>query len=74
MLDDREHGALVTWVPDRGFGFIRPDEGGDHLFVHMFDLMGGDPAIGARVSFTRIATPKGPRAIRAEILARASDE
>lgn len=31
-------GLVVTWVRNRGFGFIRPDGCDDELFVHRIDL------------------------------------
>ena len=30
-----ERGTLVLWNDDRGFGFVRPDGGGDDFFVHI---------------------------------------
>lgn len=60
-------GAIKT-ITDRGFGFIRPDEGRDDIFFHRSALAGGltfeELRQGDRVSFTAENDPrgKGPRA------------
>ena len=33
-------GVLKTWKDDRGFGFIKPDDGSDDIFIHISVLKG----------------------------------
>ena len=33
-------GLVKTWIEDRGFGFIAPDEGGADVFCHAKSLIG----------------------------------
>jgi CspA family cold shock protein len=45
-------GIVKKYMADRGFGFIRPDGGGDDVFFHVKSLpMGTEPREGARVDF-----------------------
>jgi CspA family cold shock protein len=59
------HGSVTRVVLDKGFGFIRADNGraGDYFFHRSgcrcsFDTLGA----GVRVTFTPTDGPKGPRA------------
>ena len=48
-----QQGELIEWNDERGFGFIRPDDGGGRLFVHVSQIgrIATRPSIGDRVSF-----------------------
>lgn len=38
MAKTENKGILKTWKDDRGFGFIKPDDGSDDLFIHISAL------------------------------------
>jgi CRISPR-associated protein (TIGR03986 family) len=56
-------GTVTRWVADRGYGFIKPDDGEQDLFVHSSDIQGArglQP--GQRVRFWATQGAKGPQA------------
>jgi cold shock protein len=53
-LTDVQLGRLKFWNQDRGFGFIKPDDGDSDVFLHISALKRSgidDIAEGARLSF-----------------------
>jgi cold shock protein len=60
--------GTVKWFnPDKGFGFITPEDGGKDLFVHHTGIESdGYRSLdeGAKVEFETEAGDKGPKAVR----------
>jgi cold shock protein len=67
----RETGTVERFMDDKGFGFIKPDNGEKDVFVH-HSAIGGTGfkslAQGQRVEFDLVQDPKGPRAENVEPL------
>ena len=56
MPSEVETGKVARLVPDRGFGFIQPDDGTPSIFFHCYQLVGVEfeqLAPNARVTFVR---------------------
>ena len=54
-------GKIVTWKDDRGFGFIKPDRGGQEVFLHISAVKGRvrRPKVGDRIFYQKITERDG---------------
>jgi CspA family cold shock protein len=56
----------IARLTDKGFGFIKPDEGDKDVFFHargLVDIMYDDLREGDKVTFDVEEGPKGPAAV-----------
>ncbi|WP_313550126.1 cold shock and DUF1294 domain-containing protein [Pseudomonas sp.] len=60
-----QRGTLKNWNDEKGFGFIRPEQGGDEVFAHISAVRGDRrPVAGDEVLY--VAGPDGKGRLRAE--------
>jgi len=63
-------GQLIRWKDDRGFGFIKPNDGSKEVFLHISALKraGRRPKVGDTILYERVVQPDGKvRAAKASI-------
>ncbi|OYQ68375.1 hypothetical protein B9G53_00065 [Pseudanabaena sp. SR411] len=63
-------GQLTTWKNDRGFGFIKPDDGSKEVFLHISVLKGASrrPIVGDTILYEKVTEENGKiRASKASI-------
>ena len=57
-------GTVAKWIGDRGFGFIKCEDGIE-VFVHNSDIQGKSSLIeGEKVEFEVTEGDKGPKAVK----------
>lgn len=62
-------GEVVSWRDNTGYGWVKPDDGGNDLFLHRTALPGGGrPQVGDRVSYRVKQSDKGPLAVGVRII------
>ncbi|CAJ1366434.1 unnamed protein product [Effrenium voratum] len=64
-MQQRECGVVKTWLPERGYGFLKPNQGGMDVYVHKSQLPKPGPGLsqglraGDKVSFQRQVGHRG---------------
>ncbi|MDG2201614.1 MAG: cold-shock protein [Phycisphaerales bacterium] len=63
-------GTIGRYFDQKGFGFIKPDEGEKDLFVHITEIKTEGVSTlteGQRVTYEVVDGQKGPKAVNVEI-------
>tara|TARA_B100001059_G_scaffold144805_1_gene144710 strand:- start:2314 stop:2565 length:252 start_codon:yes stop_codon:yes gene_type:complete len=63
-------GTIGRYFDQKGFGFIKPDEGEKDLFVHITEIKSEGVSTlteGQRVTYEVVDGQKGPKAVNVEI-------
>ncbi|MGC9504975.1 cold shock domain-containing protein [Baaleninema sp.] len=69
MKSSRQKGKLIHWQDERGFGFVRPDDGTSEIFLHIseFKNLHRRPKVGDILYYKTIRKKGKLRAIQASI-------
>ena len=71
MSDMAMTGTIGRYFDQKGFGFIKPDDGDKDLFVHITEVKTEGISTlteGQRVTYESIEGAKGPKAVNVEIV------
>ena len=54
MVESRQTGTLKVWKSDRGFGFIKPENGSQDVFIHITAIRKAvrDPRVGDKILYS----------------------
>ncbi|MGY4499168.1 CspA family cold shock protein [Bradyrhizobium sp. GM24.11] len=62
-------GVVKSFFPDRGFGFVKPDDGSKDIFFHIQTVQNSaSPRVGQRVSFDVKVDDARPRAAHVRLI------
>ena len=62
-------GTVKKWLDFKGYGFIKPETGGDDIFIHNSDIKGSyDLKEGQKVEFDVETSYKGPKAVNLTVV------
>jgi len=63
-----QEGTVKFFNETKGFGFIRPSDGGQDIFVHVTGLAGGEIRENDKVSYEVQNGKKGLNAVNVKVL------